>query len=150
AYDPFLSPERAVTLGVEKVELDALYARADFITLHTPLTDATRNLIDKAAFAKMKKGVRLINCARGGLVIEEDLKAALDAGIVAGVALDVFPVEPVTTNVLFGRDDVIATPHLGASTLEAQENVALQVAEQMSDFLLNGAVANAVNLPSVS
>jgi D-3-phosphoglycerate dehydrogenase / 2-oxoglutarate reductase len=150
AYDPFLSPERALKLGVEKVELDQLYARADFITLHTPLTDATRNLIDKNAFAKMKKGVRLINCARGGLIVEDDLKASLEAGIVAGVALDVFPVEPVKSHPLFGRDDVIATPHLGASTLEAQENVALQVAEQIADFLLTGAVVNAVNLPSVS
>ncbi|HUK59843.1 MAG TPA: phosphoglycerate dehydrogenase [Stellaceae bacterium] len=150
AYDPFLSAERALTLGVEKVELDDLFARADFISLHTPLTDATRNIIDAKSIAKMKRGVRIINCARGGLVVEEDLKAALDAGHVAGAAIDVFPVEPAKSNVLFGRDDVIATPHLGASTLEAQENVALQIAEQMSNFLLTGAVENAINMPSLS
>jgi D-3-phosphoglycerate dehydrogenase len=150
AADPFLSPERALSLGVEKVELDELFARADFITLHTPLTDATRNVIDAKAIAKMKKGVRIINCARGGLVVEEDLKAALESHQVAGAALDVFPVEPAKENILFGRDDVIATPHLGASTGEAQENVALQVAEQMSDFLVTGAVVNALNMPSLS
>ena len=150
AYDPFLSEDRARQLGVEKVDLETLYARADFITLHTPLTDATRNLIDRAAFAKMKRGVRIINCARGGLIVEDDLKAALDSGQVGGAALDVFPVEPAKDNALFGRDDVICTPHLGASTGEAQENVAIQVAEQISDFLLTGAVNNAVNMPSVS
>ncbi|HXQ49455.1 MAG TPA: phosphoglycerate dehydrogenase [Stellaceae bacterium] len=150
AFDPFLSPERAVALGVEKVELDELLARADFITLHTPLTDATRNIIDAKALAKTKPGVRIINCARGGLVVEEDLKAALDSGHVAGAALDVFPVEPAKSNILFGRDEVIATPHLGASTNEAQENVALQIAEQMSDFLIGGAVVNALNMPSLS
>jgi len=150
AYDPYLSPERAVELGVEKVELDQLFPRADFITLHTPLTDATRNLIDAAAIAKMKKGVRIVNCARGGLVVEADLKAALDAGHVAGAALDVFPVEPATENILFGHPHVVATPHLGAATSEAQENVALQVAEQMADFLLTGAVVNALNMPSLT
>jgi D-3-phosphoglycerate dehydrogenase len=150
AYDPFLSAERAVTLGVEKVELDELFARADFITLHTPLTEQTRNIVNAAAIAKMKKGVRIVNCARGGLVVEEDLRAALDSGKVAGAALDVFPVEPAKENILFGRDNVVATPHLGASTSEAQENVAVQIAEQMSDFLLDGAVTNAVNLPSIS
>ena len=139
-----------MTLGVEKVELDELFARADFITLHTPLTDQTRNIVNAAAIAKMKKGVRIVNCARGGLVVEEDLKAALESGQVAGAALDVFPVEPAKENILFGRDNVVATPHLGASTSEAQENVAVQVAEQMSDFLLSGAVANAVNMPSLS
>jgi D-3-phosphoglycerate dehydrogenase len=150
AYDPFLSAERAVALGVEKVELNDLLARADFITLHTPLTDATRNIIDAKALAKTRKGVRIINCARGGLIVEEDLKAALDRGHVAGAALDVFPVEPAKESPLFGRDDVIATPHLGASTTEAQENVALQIAEQMSDFLATGAVVNALNMPSLS
>jgi len=150
AYDPFLSPERALALGVEKADLDELFARADFITLHTPLTDATRNIIDARALAKMKAGVRIINCARGGLVVEDDLRAALDSGHVAGAALDVFPVEPAKTNVLFGRDDVIATPHLGAATNEAQENVALQIAEQMSDYLISGAVVNALNMPSLS
>ncbi|MBL8839775.1 MAG: phosphoglycerate dehydrogenase [Alphaproteobacteria bacterium] len=150
AYDPYLSAERADQLGVEKVELDQLFPRADFITLHTPLTEATRNLIDAKAIFKMKKGVRIINCARGGLIVEADLKTALDAGHVAGAALDVFPVEPAKENVLFGRDDVICTPHLGASTSEAQENVAVQVAEQIADFLMSGAVINAVNMASVS
>ena len=150
AYDPYLSPERAVTLGVEKVELDDLLARADFITLHTPLTDATRNLIDAKALSKTRKGVRIVNCARGGLVVEQDLKAALDSGQVAGAALDVFPVEPATENVLFGHPHVVATPHLGAATSEAQENVALQIAEQMSDFLMTGAVTNALNMPSLT
>jgi D-3-phosphoglycerate dehydrogenase len=150
AYDPFLSPERARTLGVEKVPLEALYARADFITLHTPLTDATRNLIDGRALAMMKSGVRLINCARGGLIVEDDLAAALDSGRVAGAAIDVFAEEPAFASPLFGRDNVVATPHLGASTTEAQENVALEIAEQMADFLLTGAVSNAVNMPSLS
>jgi D-3-phosphoglycerate dehydrogenase len=150
AFDPFLSPERAIDLGVEKVALDDLFARADFITLHTPLTDATRNLIDAAALAKMKRGVRLINCARGGLVVEADLAAALDSGHVAGAAIDVFVEEPALKNPLFGRDNVVATPHLGAATTEAQENVALQIAEQMADFLLTGAISNAVNVPSLS
>jgi D-3-phosphoglycerate dehydrogenase / 2-oxoglutarate reductase len=150
AYDPFLSPERAVALGVEKVELDALFARADFITLHTPLTDATRNIIDAAAIARMKKGVRIINCARGGLIDEHALKAAIDNGHVAGAALDVFETEPAKENILFGNEKIVATPHLGASTTEAQENVALQVAEQISDYLLTGAITNALNMPSIS
>ncbi|MDA8231901.1 MAG: phosphoglycerate dehydrogenase [Magnetospirillum sp.] len=150
AYDPFLSAERARELSIEKVELDALLARSDFITLHTPLTEATRNIIDAKAIAKMKKGVRIINCARGGLVVEEDLKAAIESGRVAGAALDVFKVEPAKENGLFGMDKVVCTPHLGASTAEAQENVALQVSEQMADYLLTGAVTNAINMPSVS
>ncbi len=150
AYDPFLSPERAQDLGIEKVELAELYKRADFITLHVPLTDQTRGLIDTEAFAKMKKGVRLVNCARGGIVVEKDLLQALESGRVAGAALDVFEVEPATQNILFGRDDVIATPHLGAATMEAQEKVAAQVAEQMSDYLLTGAVINALNMPAVT
>ncbi len=150
AYDPFLSAERARDLGIEKVELDELFKRADFITLHVPLTDQTRGLIDKKAFAKMKPGVRLINCARGGIVVEKDLLQALESGRVAGAALDVFEVEPATDNPLFGRDDVIATPHLGAATTEAQEKVAAQIAEQMSDYLLTGAVINALNMPAVT
>jgi D-3-phosphoglycerate dehydrogenase len=150
AYDPFLSPERAVDLGVEKVELDELLRRSDFITLHTPLTEKTRNIIDAAALAKTKKGVRIINCARGGLVEERALAAALAAGHVGGAAFDVFEVEPATESVLFGLPNVICTPHLGASTGEAQENVALQVAEQMSDYLLKGAISNAVNFPSIT
>jgi D-3-phosphoglycerate dehydrogenase len=150
AYDPFLSAERAVEIGVEKVELDELLQRADFITLHTPLTDKTRNIISAAAIKKMKKGARLINCARGGLVDEKALREALESGHLAGAALDVFEEEPAKSNLLFGSDKVVATPHLGASTTEAQENVALQVAEQISDYLLTGAVTNALNMPSIS
>lgn len=150
AFDPFLTDDRARDLGVEKVDLDTLLMRADFITLHTPLTDQTRNILDAAALAKTKKGVRIINCARGGLIVEADLKTVLDSGHVAGAALDVFEEEPATANPLFGHANVICTPHLGASTTEAQVNVAIQVAEQMSDFLLNGAVSNAVNTPSIS
>jgi D-3-phosphoglycerate dehydrogenase len=150
AYDPYLSPERAMDLGVEKVELDELFRRADFITLHTPLTDKTRNIVDAASIARMKKGVRIINCARGGLVDERALRAGLDSGHVAGAAFDVFVEEPATSNPLFGHPNVVCTPHLGATTTEAQENVALQVAEQMSDYLLRGAIQNAVNFPSIS
>ena len=150
AYDPFLSDERAKDLGVERVELDALLARADIVTLHTPLTDTTRHMIDAKALAKTKRGVRIVNCARGELVAEADLKAAIESGHVAGAALDVFGQEPARSNPLFGLEQVIATPHLGASTSEAQEKVAVQIAEQMSDFLLTGAVANAVNMPSVT
>ncbi|GIK81983.1 MAG: phosphoglycerate dehydrogenase [Pseudorhodoplanes sp.] len=150
AYDPFLSPERALDLGVEKVEFDELLRRADFITLHAPLTDKTRNIVDAAAIAKTKKGVRIVNCARGGLVDEAALRVALDSGQVAGAAFDVFTVEPATENPLFGHPNVICTPHLGAATTEAQENVALQVAEQMSDYLLHGAISNAVNFPSIT
>jgi len=150
AFDPFLSPERAVELGVEKVELEELLARADFITLHTPLTDKTRNILSREALAKTKKGVRIINCARGGLVDEQALRDALDSGQVGGAAFDVFIEEPAKQNVLFGAPNFIATPHLGASTNEAQENVALQVAEQISDYVLTGAVTNSLNSPSVS
>jgi D-3-phosphoglycerate dehydrogenase / 2-oxoglutarate reductase len=150
AYDPFLSPERAMELGVEKVELDELLRRADFITLHTPLTDKTRSIIDAAALTKSKKGVRIINCARGGLVDERALAAALKSGHVGGAAFDVFEVEPAKDSPLFGLANVICTPHLGASTGEAQENVALQVAEQMSDYLLKGAISNAVNFPNIT
>jgi D-3-phosphoglycerate dehydrogenase len=150
AFDPFLSPERAKDIGVEKVDLDELLKRADFITLHTPLTEKTRNILDAAAIAKMKKGVRIVNCARGGLVDEQALVDALNAKHVAGAAFDVFTEEPATSNVLFGHPNVICTPHLGAATTEAQENVALQVAEQMSDYLLSGAISNAVNFPSIT
>ena len=150
AYDPFLSEDRARSLGVEKVDLDTLFARSDFITLHTPLTESTRNIINAQSIAKMRRGVQIINCARGGLIDEAALLEALESGQVAGAAIDVFAVEPATASPLFGRDDVIVTPHLGASTGEAQENVALQVAEQMADFLLTGAVVNAINVPSVS
>ena len=150
AFDPFLTPERALEIGVEKVELDEVLKRADFITLHTPLTDKTRNIINAEALAKCKKGVRVINCARGGLIDEKALKEALESGQVGGVALDVFEEEPAKENPLFGMENVICTPHLGASTAEAQENVALQVAEQMADFLMTGAVNNAINMPSIS
>jgi len=150
AFDPFLSLERAKDIGVEKVDLDDLLKRADFITLHTPLTEKTRNIIDAAALSKTKKGVRIINCARGGLVDEQALIDALNAKHVAGAAFDVFIEEPATSSVLFGHPNVICTPHLGAATTEAQENVALQVAEQMSDYLLSGAISNAVNFPSIT
>ena len=150
AFDPFLSEDRATELGVEKVELDDLFARADFITLHTPLTDKTRNIIDAEAIMKMKDGVRIINCARGGLVDESALVEALKAGKVGGAGIDVFETEPATKNELFHLPNVVCTPHLGASTSEAQENVALHIAEQMSDYLLKGAVTNAINMPSIS
>jgi D-3-phosphoglycerate dehydrogenase / 2-oxoglutarate reductase len=150
AYDPYLSSERAVALGVEKVELDALLARADFITLHVPMTEQTKNILSREALSKTKKGVRIINCARGGLVDEQAVADLIKAKHIAGAAFDVFAVEPAETNPLFGLENVICTPHLGASTNEAQENVALQVAEQMSDYLLTGAISNAVNFPSIS
>src|SRR6185295_628610 len=135
AFDPFLSEERALQLGVDKVELDELFRRADFITLHTPLTEKTKNIIDAAAIAKMKDGARIINCARGGLVDEEALAAAIKSGKVAGAGVDVFVVEPAESSPLFGLPNVVCTPHLGAATTEAQENVAIQIAEQMADYL---------------
>ncbi|HEX8654999.1 MAG TPA: phosphoglycerate dehydrogenase [Allosphingosinicella sp.] len=150
AFDPFLTQERAVDLGVEKVELDELLARADFITLHTPLTDQTRNILSRDNIAKTKRGVRIVNCARGGLIDEAALKQALESGHVAGAALDVFVEEPARENPLFGTQGLVATPHLGASTTEAQVNVAIQVAEQMSEFLVRGGVVNALNMPSLS
>ncbi|MEO1536834.1 MAG: phosphoglycerate dehydrogenase [Pseudomonadota bacterium] len=150
AYDPFLSEERAAKIGVEKVELDDLWRRSDFITFHVPLTDKTRNILSADAIAKLKPGVRIVNCARGGLVDEAALAEALGDGRVAGAAFDVFAEEPATASPLFNLPNVVVTPHLGASTTEAQENVALQVAEQMSDYLLTGAVSNALNMPSVT
>ena len=151
AYDPFLSEERARDLGVEKVELDELLKRADFITLHTPLTDKTKNIVDATALKKTKKGVRIVNCARGGLIDEAAIYEALKSGHVAGAAFDVFTEEPPpAANPLFTLPNVVCTPHLGAATTEAQENVALQVAEQMSDYLLRGAISNAINFPSIS
>src|SRR3546814_5197334 len=137
-------------MGVEKVTLDDLLARADFSTLPTPLPDSTRNILSRENLAKTKKGVRVINCARGGLIDEEALKDALDSGHVAGAALDVFVQEPAKASPLFGTPGFISTPHLGASTNEAQVNVAIQVAEQMADFLVNGGVTNALNMPSLS
>jgi D-3-phosphoglycerate dehydrogenase len=150
AFDPFLSEQRAADLGVEKVELEELFERSDFTTLHTPLTDKTRNVISAEAIAMMKPGVRIINCARGGLIDEAALYEALKSGKVAGAGLDVFETEPATDSPLFGLPNVVCTPHLGASTSEAQENVALQVAEQMSEFLIKGAVSNAINMPSIT
>ena len=150
AYDPYLSEERTHDLGVEKLDLDEVLKRADLITLHAPLTETTRHMIDAAALAKTRPGVLIVNCARGELIAEADLKAAIETGHVAGAALDVFSEEPALSNPLFGMDRVIATPHLGASTAEAQEKVAVQIAEQMADFLLSGAVSNAVNMPSVT
>ncbi len=150
AFDPFLTEDRAIEMGVEKVELDGLLARADFITLHTPLTDQTRNILSKENLSKTKKGVRIINCARGGLIDEAALKEGLDSGHIAGAALDVFVSEPAKESPLFGTPNFICTPHLGASTTEAQVNVALQVAEQMADYLVNGGVTNALNMPSLS
>lgn len=151
AFDPFLTPERAVELGVEKVELEGLLARADFITLHTPLTDQTRNILSAQNIAKCKAGVRIINCARGGLVDEAALEAALKSGHVGGAALDVFVSEPpAADHPLFSAPNFICTPHLGASTDEAQVNVAIQVAEQISDYLLTGGITNALNVPSLS
>jgi D-3-phosphoglycerate dehydrogenase / 2-oxoglutarate reductase len=150
AYDPFLSPERAVKLGVEKVELEDLLSRADVISLHTPLTDKTRNIVSAEALAKTKRGVIIVNAARGGLVDERALRSALDTGRVAAAGFDVFVTEPAKESVLFGAPNFVATPHLGASTNEAQENVALQVAEQISDYLLTGAVTNALNMASIS
>ncbi|WP_372573456.1 phosphoglycerate dehydrogenase [Ruegeria jejuensis] len=150
AYDPFLGQDKADQMGVEKVELDELLERADFITLHVPLTDQTRNILSRENLAKTKKGVRIINCARGGLVDEEALAEMLQSGHIAGAAFDVFAVEPAKENALFDLPNVVCTPHLGAATTEAQENVALQVAEQMSNYLLTGAVENALNMPSVT
>ncbi len=150
AFDPFLSPERAVDLGVGKVELDDLLRRADVITLHTPLTPQTKNILSAENLAKTKPGVRIINCARGGLVDEDALRGLLDSGHVAGAAIDVFAVEPAKANTLFGHPNVVCTPHLGAATSEAQENVALQVAEQMSDYLMRGAISNALNFPAIT
>ena len=150
AFDPFLSEGRASELGVEKVELEELFSRADFITLHTPMTEKTKNIINADSIATMKDGVFIINCARGGLIVEADLVAALKSGKVGGAAIDVFEVEPAKESALFGLENVVATPHLGAATSEAQENVALQVAEQMSDYLIKGAVSNAINMPSIT
>ena len=150
AYDPFLTPERAIEMGVEKADLETLLAKADFITLHTPLTSETKNILSRENLGKTKKGVRIINCARGGLIDEAALKDLMDAGHIAGAALDVFETEPAKESPLFGTPNFICTPHLGASTTEAQVNVALQVAEQMGEFLTTGGVTNALNMPSLS
>ena len=150
SYDPFLTPERANILGVKKVELDELLQQADIISLHVPMTEQTKNILNKDTIKKCKKGVKIINCARGGLIDEEALVKAIENGIVDGAAIDVYEVEPAKESILFGNDKIICTPHLGASTIEAQENVAIQIAEQMSDYLIEGAVTNALNMPSIS
>ena len=149
-YDPYLSKEIAEKKGVELVSLDEVLGRSDYISVHTPLTDETRNLIDKNAFMKMKDGVILTNCARGGIVNEKDLYDAIKRGKVAGAALDVFEKEPAIGNPLLELEEVISTPHLGAATEEAQENVAIAISQQVVDYLLLGEARNAVNMPAVS
>ena len=150
AYDPFLTPERANILGVKKVELNDLLQQSDVISLHVPMTEQTKNIINKKTIGKCKKGVRIINCARGGLIDEKALLEAIEKGHIGGAAIDVYEVEPAKKSILFGNDKIICTPHLGASTIEAQENVAIQIAEQISDYLIEGAVTNALNMPSIS
>ncbi|MCP5468679.1 MAG: phosphoglycerate dehydrogenase [Deltaproteobacteria bacterium] len=150
-YDPFLSSEAASKLGIELVDLDTLFKKADYITVHVPLNDKTKNLINQAAFEKMKSGVFIVNCARGGIVNEKDLLAALESGKVGGAALDVFEQEPpAEDDALVNHPQVVCTPHLGASTDEAQVNVAIEVAEQVVDYLTKGEIRNAVNFPSIS
>ncbi len=131
--------------GVEKVALAALLERSDFITLHAPLSDETRGMIDAAALGKTRAGLRIVNCARGGLIVEDDLAAAIRRGHVAAAALDVFADEPARGNPLFALDQVIVTPHIGAGTVEGQERLAAAIAGQMADYLLNGTLTNAVN-----
>lgn len=150
AYDPFLSPERAFGLGVEKVELEDLLARADIITLHTPVTPQTKNILSAENLAKTKGGVLIVNSSRAGLVDEAALRALLDEGLIAGAAIDISERDAATDNPLLGHPNVVCTPHLGASTKEAQENVALQIAEQMSDYLMRDAISNAVNFPAIT
>lgn len=149
AYDPFLSDEKAKSLGVERVDIPQLLSRSDFITVHTPLTNETRNIINTKNLKNLKDGVFIINCARGGIVNEQALLEGLNSGKIAGAALDVFEVEPPVNNPLVGHEKVVCTPHLGASTKEAQEKVALAIAEQVADFLINGTIKNAVNFPSI-
>lgn len=150
SYDPFISVEAADKLGISLVSIDDLYKKSDFISIHVPLTAETKNIVNAEAFKKMKKGVKLINCARGGIVNEADLAEAIKAKIVSGAALDVFEKEPTTAdNPLLQMEEVILTPHLGASTFEAQESVAIAIAEQIADYLTTGTIRNAVNVPSV-
>jgi len=149
AYDPFLSEDKARAMGVEKVSLKELFRRSDFITIHTPITTETRNMINKETIKIMKDDVRIINCARGGIINEKDLYDALAEGKVAGAALDVFEKEPPENNPLLTLDNVISTPHLGAATKEAQENVAIAIAEQVADYLVRGTISNAVNFPAI-
>ena len=150
AYDPFISEEAADKMGISLVTMDELFKKSDFISIHVPLTAETKNIVNADAFRKMKKGVKLINCARGGIVNEKDLAEAIKEKIVSGAALDVFEKEPVTAdNPLIQMEEVILTPHLGASTFEAQESVAIAIANQMADCLVNGTIRNAVNVPSI-
>ncbi len=149
AYDPFLSEEKAQAMGIRKGSLDEIFAESDFITIHSPMTPETKGLINTAAIAKMKNGVRIINCARGGIINETDLYEAMKSGKVAAAALDVFEKEPPDNNPLLTLDNLICSPHLGASTEEAQENVALAVAEQIADYLVHGTIRHAVNFPSI-
>ncbi|HOX03271.1 MAG TPA: phosphoglycerate dehydrogenase [Candidatus Paceibacterota bacterium] len=150
AHDPYLSPSRAKSSQVEIVDLNHLYAQSDFITVHMPLTDETRGMINSKAFELMKKGVRILNCARGGIVNESDLHEAIQSGQVGGAALDVYEKEPPPAEFpLRALPQVIMTPHLGASTKEAQDNVGIEVAEAIIDFLLHGTVRNAVNIPNM-
>ncbi len=149
AYDPFLGEDKAKSMGIGKVEIPELIKRADFITIHTPLTSETKGLINTKSIKTMKDGVYIINCARGGIINEKDLYSALESGKVAGAALDVFEKEPPENNPLVGHEKVVCTPHLGASTQEAQENVAIAVAEQIADYLVHGTIRNAVNFPSI-
>ncbi|MDA7665144.1 phosphoglycerate dehydrogenase [Verrucomicrobia bacterium] len=150
AFDPYLSPSRAKAIQVEIATLDAIYAKADFITVHMPMTDETRGMINEDAFAKMKKGMRILNCARGGIVQEEDLVEAVKSGIIAGAAIDVYSKEPLDANHPFREiPEIITTPHLGASTQEAQQNVGIEIGESISSYLLTGAIQNAVNMPSL-
>ena len=150
-FDPFLTAEIAAKNGVELVTKEKLFERADYITVHVPLNDSTRNLINKNTIETMKTGVRIINCARGGIVNESDLIEGLDSGKIAGAAIDVFEEEPPPQdNPLLKHDSVICTPHLGASTAEAQVNVAVQVAEQIRDYLISGEIRNSLNCPSIS
>lgn len=150
AHDPFLAPERARELGIERVGLDDLMSRSDVISVHAPLNDATRDLIGEAELTMARYGVRVVNCARGGIVNEDALYNALQSGHVAGAALDVFTTEPPEGSPLLELENVVTTPHLGASTAEAQEKVARQIAEQMGDYLIHGAVSNALNMPSIT
>jgi len=149
AYDPFLTEERAKELGVTKATVDEICKEADFITVHTPLLPETKNLINKEKFALMKPGVRIINCARGGIINEDDLYDAIVEGKVAGAALDVFVEEPATDHKLLTLPQVIATPHLGASTVEAQESVAIDVSKDIIKYFKTGTVTNPVNMPSI-
>jgi D-3-phosphoglycerate dehydrogenase len=140
-----MNAERARELGVKMVPLEELYSQSDFITFHVTLNDKTKNMVNKDTIAKMKKGVRLINCSRGAIMVEEDVKAALESGHIAAMAVDVYAKEPATEHIFFSLPNVICTPHIAASTKDAQITVARQAAEQISDYLLEGKIKHAVN-----